>query len=217
MMLSQLYLSMRARKCKADQLPDQEVFLIGLHGSRLHILRAFFPGEKSSTIWSGRYSPQVSATPNTSATTSTVGSAEKVPAENSSSSTTQESANHPSNHKGIIGTETNYYSYLDSEPNLRTFRVLATREFNLWNRSDFHAAIKAIVALNLYLMSGFAQIGPIQAILEPFPTRLRVAADGLAEKREKGVFTEICEDDDESDEEELTGESKIMRWLGLKY
>jgi len=58
---------------------------------------------------------------------------------------------------------------LDHEPELRTFRVLATREFDLWIRQDFAAAVHMLVALHMYLLSGKAQCGTLQQVFEKHP------------------------------------------------
>ncbi|KAJ5580021.1 uncharacterized protein N7459_006006 [Penicillium hispanicum] len=50
LILGQLLMHLRPLPLPADKLPDQEIFLVGLHGSKLHIMRAFFPGQKMSSI-----------------------------------------------------------------------------------------------------------------------------------------------------------------------
>jgi hypothetical protein len=57
-------------------------------------------------------------------------------------------------------------STLDNELEPRTFRVLGTREYDLWNQEDFKAAVHALAALELYLFSGEARCGGLQEIFE---------------------------------------------------
>lgn len=58
---------------------------------------------------------------------------------------------------------------LDYEPNPRTFRVLATREYDLWVKQDFTAAVQLLAALQMYLLSGEAKCGAIQELFEKHP------------------------------------------------
>ncbi|KAJ5778287.1 hypothetical protein N7520_001533 [Penicillium odoratum] len=57
LMLGQLLLHVRPLHIPGDKLPDQEIFLLGLHGSKLHLLRAYFPGQKISSLWCRREVP----------------------------------------------------------------------------------------------------------------------------------------------------------------
>ena len=43
------------------------------------------------------------------------------------------------------------------------FHIFGSTEYNLWVESDFHEAVKALVGLIMYLMSGKAQCGPLEA------------------------------------------------------
>ncbi|KAJ9363129.1 hypothetical protein C8Q69DRAFT_522763 [Paecilomyces variotii] len=187
MMLTQLYLNLKAhRNCKADQLPDQEVFLLGMHGSRLHIFRALFPGIKSSVVWCGRSSGKVLTEAGTSTAQTSTGSAS-------------------------TGTD------LDGEPDLRTFRVVATHEYDLWDRSDFHAATRALVALFMYMLSSEAKIGPIEAMFELFPPRLNVRAEKTGEKKEEAIAEQVCEEYNEETEDEAESAEQLQHggWWGL--
>lgn len=58
---------------------------------------------------------------------------------------------------------------LDYEPNPRTFRVLATREYDLWVKQDFTAAVQLLAALQMYLLSGEAKCGAIQELFVKHP------------------------------------------------
>ncbi|KAJ5632321.1 hypothetical protein N7490_008660 [Penicillium lividum] len=57
LMLGQLLLHVRPLHIPGDKLPDQEIFLLGLHGSKLHLMRAYFPGQKISSLWCRREVP----------------------------------------------------------------------------------------------------------------------------------------------------------------
>lgn len=50
----------------------------------------------------------------------------------------------------------------DSEPDPRVFRILGSKEYDLWVESDFHAALRLLVGLVMYLMSGRARCGILQ-------------------------------------------------------
>ncbi|KAJ5480883.1 hypothetical protein N7539_006777 [Penicillium diatomitis] len=52
--LGQLSKHARILPVPGDRIPDQEVFVLGQHGSKVHLMRAFFPGWKLSSIWCGR-------------------------------------------------------------------------------------------------------------------------------------------------------------------
>lgn len=57
----------------------------------------------------------------------------------------------------------------DSDPgNIRTFRVLGTREYDLWLAADFRDAVRVLAALGMYLMSGKAQCGFLQRTFEQY-------------------------------------------------
>lgn len=60
---------------------------------------------------------------------------------------------------------------LDQELDPRTFRVLCTREFDLWKEDDFAAAVQVLAGLHLYLLSGSARCGALQAVFNkpPYP------------------------------------------------
>ncbi|OGM40968.1 hypothetical protein ABOM_010500 [Aspergillus bombycis] len=50
----------------------------------------------------------------------------------------------------------------DSEPDPRVFRILGSKEYDLWVESDFYAALRLLVGLVMYLMSGRARCGILQ-------------------------------------------------------
>lgn len=192
LMLGQLLHHVRPLSPPGDKLPDQEIFLIGLHGSKLHLMRAFFPGQKVSSLWCRRElpSPLLSAT---------------VPMAQCSPHTETPHSSHIENYYTGNGTEkthdeiseedpdteahsnsNRFYTpgnverlrqhlqetklqRLDHEPDLRTFRILATQEYNLWLEDEFSAAVQLLVALHMYLLSGKAQCGALQETFVKHP------------------------------------------------
>ncbi|KAE8373768.1 hypothetical protein BDV26DRAFT_284843 [Aspergillus bertholletiae] len=130
-----------------DKFPDQEVFLIGLHGSRLHMFRGIFPGHKTSRLWSGRHNASDADTEMRQLVVS--------------------GANHrfygrQNLERFMQKVEWLQLSTSDSEPDPRVFRVLGSKEYDLWVESDFYAALQLLVALVMYLMSGRARCGIMQ-------------------------------------------------------
>ncbi|KAJ5807066.1 hypothetical protein N7474_010658 [Penicillium riverlandense] len=212
LMLGQLLLHVRPLQPPGDKLPDQEIFLLGLHGSKLHIMRAFFPGQKTSSLWCRREvpgpastlpltasSPPSPATPTPSSAHMEYFTPGSTPAgipegQDQEQEPHQEEAEDGQKREQERGrtrhrsNSTRFYapqnverlqaqlahttlSRLDNEPNLRTFRALATREYDLWQSADFAAAVQALVALHLYLLSGQARCGALMDTFRrhPFP------------------------------------------------
>lgn len=215
LMLGQLLLHVRPLQPPGDKLPDQEIFLLGLHGSKLHIMRAFFPGQKTSSLWCRREvpgptptlpltasSPPSPATPTPFAAHVEYFTPNSAPAAIPEEEEEKEEEQRPHQEEVEDGQEleqergrtrhrsnsTRFYapqnierlqaqlaqttlSRLDNEPNLRTFRTLATREYDLWQSADFAAAVQALVALHLYLLSGQARCGALMDTFRrhPFP------------------------------------------------
>lgn len=153
-MLAHLLNQIRRLHPRGDKVPDQEVYLVGLHGSKLHILRAYFPGKKTSAVWCGKKELPLRSSPSEYDQRRDENCKEEAA---SSNGTAQQQT-------GSIDL-----SEVDDEPDLHTFRVLATREFDLWIKTDFHTAVKALVSLVMYLMSGRARLGNLQRIFERYP------------------------------------------------
>lgn len=239
-MLGQLLLHVRPLPLPADKLPDQEIFLLGIHGSKMHLMRAFFPGQKTSSLWCRRLVPgpqELTLIPHRSPLTSrrravstptpasihienydadTEESSPGIECSNKQSITTPHSnsnsnpssleqdnlfksntetmtplhrVSHHQNHyrrKRALSHPPRFYSEanierfrrhleaaklrgLDHEPDLRTFRVLASREYDLWHRADFTAAVHLLVALQMYLLSGKARCGALQETFGKHP------------------------------------------------
>ncbi|KAJ5225461.1 hypothetical protein N7468_006686 [Penicillium chermesinum] len=247
LILGQLLLHIRPLPLPGDRLPDQEIFLLGIHGSKLHLLRAYFPGQKISSLWCRRYIPaqetftliprplrhRSSSSPNPrikhmddsdsqhydadhghnipdkSRTTSRTASYTSFPSyiqhhQQSSTETLSEdigemfdinlmepldpnlqsshSRPRAHSHTPRFYTKNNLerirqqldatkMEFLDNEPDTRTFRILGTREYDLWKRKDFYTAVQMLVALQMYLFSGKALCGALQETFEKHPIR----------------------------------------------
>ncbi|KAJ5300692.1 uncharacterized protein N7443_005694 [Penicillium atrosanguineum] len=191
-MLGQLLLHLRYLPNPGDKLPDQEVFLIGLHGSKLHLMRAYFPGQKISSLWCRRKIPSPP-----SVFSSELDQVLRSVSPDTPSSTHIEDYAAEGDHFGIqlssadgiyplapggsrfYGAENmervrqqledSKIKQLDHESNVRTFRVLASREYDLWNQQDFVTAVQMLVALQFYLLSGTAQCGTLQQVFQKHP------------------------------------------------
>lgn len=184
LILSQLLHHVRILSLPGDRLPDQEIFLIGLHGSRLYLMRGFFPGQKLSSLWCRRELPTSITLPDTPAFwPSLFPDADSHSTANAKDTYT--GATHGESVKPEQGTRSRsnsnnrFYTpvnldrleqvlqarkleILDQEQELRTFRALATREYDLWLSRDFTAAVEVLLALHMYLLSGRAQCGFLQ-------------------------------------------------------
>ncbi|KAE8352442.1 hypothetical protein BDV28DRAFT_157904 [Aspergillus coremiiformis] len=153
LLLSQLLLNIHRLHPPGDKIPDQEVFLIGLHGSRLHIFRGIFPGHKTSRLWSGRHNP----------------SPEMEMSRLVVSGTNQRFYGRQNLERFMQKVEWFQLSTCDSEPDPRVFRVLGSREYDLWAPGEFHEAMRLLVGLVMYLMSGRARCGILQDSFERWP------------------------------------------------
>ncbi|KAE8397207.1 hypothetical protein BDV37DRAFT_289627 [Aspergillus pseudonomiae] len=147
LLLSQLLMNIHRLHPPGDKFPDQEVFLIGLHGSRLHIFRGIFPGHKTSRLWSGRH--------NASGTDTEM---RRLVVSNAN----QRFYGRQNLERFMQKVEWFQLSTSDSEPDPRVFRILGSKEYDLWVESDFYAALRLLVGLVMYLMSGRARCGILQ-------------------------------------------------------
>ncbi|GFF91146.1 hypothetical protein IFM61606_01568 [Aspergillus udagawae] len=154
LMLGQLLLNISRLRPHGDQIPDQEVYLIGIHGSRLHILRAIFLGQKTSHLWSGRHNRSSS-------------DADVI----DPNPTTAYDRFYTGKNLERLRQQVEWLSAknLDSDPTPRNLRVLGSREFDLWRKQDFRAAVQMIVALFIYMMSGQARCGVLQKAFKNYP------------------------------------------------
>ncbi|OKO99231.1 hypothetical protein PENSUB_8618 [Penicillium subrubescens] len=200
LILGQLLQHVRPLPVPGDKVPDQEIFLIGQHGSKLHIMRTFFPGHKVSSLWcrselpytASAVPPMLTPSPPTPSPSSPEGTSTHI-----EHIEVNEAARSRSNSNRFYAAENiervqrhldaAKLNMLDHELDTRTFRVLCTREYDLWHEDDFAAAVKALVALHMYLLSGSAQCGALQAVFNkpPYPPE-----NPEAENWENGRFAD---------------------------
>lgn len=237
LILAQLLQHVRPLPVPGDKIPDQETFLIGQHGSKLHIMRAFFPGHKLSSLWcrrelpykaspippmhpASRPSPSPSPSPPDGTAAHIEHSSENDAPHVRTASTTDAPRNRSNSNRFYTPeniervqqhVESTKLSMLDNEMDTRTFRVLCTREYDLWKEKDFADAVNVLVALQLYLLSGYARCGPLQAVFNkpPYPP----ADSGSQQSADEN---EVDEEEDEFDLESDDVESlrdKLMQQL----
>lgn len=244
LMLGQLLLHIRPLQPPGDKLPDQEIFLLGLHGSKLHIMRAFFPGQKTSSLWCRRElpgaTPVLSATDLSSSPSSpTSPHATHIEYISRANETTEQNNRNMNNneetrtsrHRSNSNT-TRFYtaenieqlrqhlaqtklSTLDNEPNLRTFRVLATKEYDLWLKDGFNGAVHALVALHLYLLSGEARCGALMDTFARNPYHQPVEVQSDSEEERQARLRQDVEREElllRLKEEELAREEELRKF-----
>lgn len=151
-------------------------------------MRAFFPGQKISSLWCRREIPDPEPLPfltmqpppglfqtvadsaNTDEWETDDGTTdeqvENVEQEETSRTRSRSNTNPFYTHGEIERLrqhlEVVRLARLDNEPDLRTFRILATREYDLWLYDEFKCAVQILSALHLYLLSGKAECGALQ-------------------------------------------------------
>ncbi|OJI89850.1 hypothetical protein ASPTUDRAFT_195361 [Aspergillus tubingensis CBS 134.48] len=157
--LGQLLTNLHHMHIHRHHLPDQEVFLINLHGSRLHVQRAIFPSSKISRIYCKKYKPV--DTSNTELHTFRAGDANRR--------YTEQDLEHDIDQLDWLHTLKEERNEAPDEDDAPVFRVLASKEYDLWKKSDWHASLKLLAGLNRYLMGGRAKCGVMQNMFEKFP------------------------------------------------
>ncbi|KAJ5810393.1 uncharacterized protein N7503_002611 [Penicillium pulvis] len=275
LMLGQLLLHVRPLHIPGDKLPDQEIFLLGLHGSKLHLMRAYFPGQKISSLWCRREVPgpaPVLFPPNRRRRAQSSPSApHTVHIENYDADTEDDTddidgaMNFPTATSANTNTDTDiaglprpptrrgratslrsprFYGAenmervrrhleatrlrrLDYEPNPRTFRVLATREYDLWVKQDFTAVVQLLAALQMYLLSGEAKCGAIQELFEKHPINRADEEDEDSDSDSDYLFPGVYSEEQRSmlmkehikteekriaEQEEVLRRDQVARW-----
>ncbi|GAT25335.1 similar to An14g00770 [Aspergillus luchuensis] len=157
--LGQLLTNLHHMHIHRHHLPDQEVFLINLHGSRLHVQRAIFPSSKISRIYCKKYKPVDNS--NTELHTFRAGDATRR--------YTEQDLEHDIDQLDWLHTLKEERTEAPDEDDAPVFRVLASKEYDLWKKTDWHAALKLLAGLNRYLMGGRAKCGVMQNMFEKFP------------------------------------------------
>ncbi|KAL3460510.1 hypothetical protein BJX64DRAFT_300605 [Aspergillus heterothallicus] len=183
LLLAQLLVHIHRLSPPGDKLPDQETFLITLHGSKLHILRGVFPGQKTSRLWCGRHNPPQ----NTGlATTSTSPNANATANANTTTNHNHPEATYGSTHNLMTEMSSRFYTKLnlqrfleqvewnqlsnpENEVSPRGFQILGSREYDLWNKDEFTAVVRLLAGLVFYLMSGTARCGILQDVFARWP------------------------------------------------
>lgn len=203
-------------------------------------MRAFFPGQKISSLWCRREIPSPAPTfssdrvqilrtlsPETPHSTHIEdtnpeehllgiqrSSTEGISAQTPDSSRFYAAKNMERVRQQLEDTK---MEQLDYEPDLRTFRVLATCEFDLWLREDFAAAVHMLVALHLYLLGGTAQCGTLQQVFEKHPYAGDASSpdswSGVEPQRDFTLYQDLQMEKKnfEEKEEELRREELIQR------
>ncbi|PWY64067.1 hypothetical protein BO70DRAFT_208281 [Aspergillus heteromorphus CBS 117.55] len=189
-LLGQLLIHVLRLHPAGDQLPDQEIFLIGLHGSKLHLLRGIFQSSKTSRVWCGHHN-----------TTFMDG------LEANNLATLYEDRYMSAAHMERFAEQLHWLQLSRDEPEASAtesadpsvFRVLSSKEYDLWLKDEFKDAVRLISALAMYLMSGQARCGILQEIFELFPY-----GTGLTgEDKSDGVAEESIDDEIEREQLDL--------------
>ncbi|KAL2832441.1 hypothetical protein BDW59DRAFT_157270 [Aspergillus cavernicola] len=154
LLLAQLLVNVHRLAPPGDKLPDQEAFLIVLHGSKLHILRGIFPGQKTSKLWCGRHKP---ADPDSESTHNLV------------AKMSDRFYSKMNLERFMEQVEWNQLSNPENESCPRVFQIFGSREYDLWMEWEFAAALKMLSGLIMYLMSGQARCGILQHVFERYP------------------------------------------------
>ncbi|RAK95464.1 uncharacterized protein BO80DRAFT_368656 [Aspergillus ibericus CBS 121593] len=156
LIMGQVLISLLRLRPPGDQFPDQEVFLIGLHGSNLYLLRAVFPGSKTSQLWCGRYNPTI------------IHEEEKQFIASKSHKRFYSRDNMARFMQQLEWLHLSRSS-TEEDPDPHVFQVLGSKEYNLWTKDGFRAARRMLAGLNMYLMSAQSKVGVLQEIFELFP------------------------------------------------
>ncbi|KAL5335148.1 hypothetical protein BJX70DRAFT_401854 [Aspergillus crustosus] len=154
LLLAQLLVNVHRLCPPGDKIPDQEAFLISLHGSKLHILRGVFPGQKTSKLWSGRHNPSEAESQSTHTLVSKM---------------SDRFYSRLNLERLMEEVEWNQLSNPENETSPTSFQVLGSREYDLWVKGEFAAALKMLAGLMMYLMSGQARCGILQDVFERYP------------------------------------------------
>lgn len=246
LILGQLLLHVRPLHIPGDKLPDQEIFLLGLHGSKLHLMRAYFPGQKISSLWCRREVPgpapvlfppnhrrRAQSSPSAPHTvhienydadteddTDDIDGAMNFPTATGANTITDTDIAglpRPPTRRGRATSlrsprfygaenmervrrhlEATRLRRLDYEPNPRTFRVLATREYDLWVKQDFTAAVQLLAALQMYLLSGEAKCGAIQELFVKHPINRAEEEDEDSDSDSDYLFPGVYSEEERS-------------------
>lgn len=156
LLLAQYLVNIHCLSPPGDRFPDQEGFLISLHGSKLHILRGIFPGQKTSRVWCGRHRPSDIEETSTNNHVSGINMNERFYSKTNID-------------RFMEKVEWDQLSNPNNESEPRAFQILASREYDLWVKWEFVAAQKMLCGMMMYLMSGQARCGVLQEVFGKYP------------------------------------------------
>ncbi|KAI9372736.1 hypothetical protein BJX61DRAFT_552678 [Aspergillus egyptiacus] len=177
LLLAQLLVNIYRLLPPADKLPDQEAFLIFLHGSKLHLLRGVFPGQKTSRLWSGRHNASDNAP-------------------NLASAIGERFYDRTNLERLIEEFEWSQLSNPENEACPRGFQILGSREYDMWRKWEFAAAVRMLAGLCLYLFSGQARCGILQHVFRRFPydEGLDPESEDEAQGEEEAIAEKVAEE-----------------------
>ncbi|KAL3475279.1 hypothetical protein BJX99DRAFT_259569 [Aspergillus californicus] len=197
LLLAQFLLNIYRLSPPGDKLPDQETFLIVLHGSRLHILRGVFPGQKTSKLWCGRHNP--GPDPDSQSTHNLV------------ANMSDRFYSKMNLERFLEQVEWNQLSNPENEVCPRVFQILGSREYDLWMKWEFAAALKMLSGLMYYLMSGQARCGILQHVFEQFPYDEGIELESEEEGKEVDKKMALEQKHVEEQEQKLKEKEKKKR------
>ena len=145
----------------------------------MHILRGYFPGRKTSYLWCGRCDPKTPDQQNSPTATGSAASPRFYSKENIDK--LMEEALDSFSSTSTVSSPGSPAGQIDPELASRTFNVVGTREYDLWLATDFRAAVRMLVGLVMYLMSGKAKCGFMQKTFEQYPYSEETEAEIAAE------------------------------------
>ncbi|KAL4793834.1 hypothetical protein BDV19DRAFT_365931 [Aspergillus venezuelensis] len=223
LLLAQLLVNIHKLSPPGDKIPDQEAFLISIHGSRLHILRGIFPGQKTSKLWCGRHNPgnHLDDNQSTHALFARMGCSDNNSEGNGNGNgngtrTPTRFYTKTNLSRFIEQIEWNQLSDPSNEVHPRSFQVLGSREYDLWNKWEFHAAVKMLSGLMLYLMSGQARCGVLQDVFERYPYDEGWEVDSEEDSKDNGNGDGKGKEGENKEIEKEDGESVNFRVEELK-
>ncbi|PYH47206.1 uncharacterized protein BP01DRAFT_411287 [Aspergillus saccharolyticus JOP 1030-1] len=168
-----------------QSLPDQEAYLIHIHGSHLHILRLIAPGFKTSRIRSNVHKQFVYDDTYTSLNPHQADQlALRILANSDGDPDALRKGLKDRSVRKVLeqvewfrlycgdATVGTVEEIVNCDPTV--FQVLVSREYDLWDEEGFRKAVRNVRALYKYLMSGTARIGSLQKMFWDWP---KAAAD----------------------------------------
>lgn len=137
-------------------------------------MRTLFPGHKLSSLWCRSGSSELPFTAPV---------LPPMPPSQSNRFYSPENLERVSQH-----AEAAKLSMLDNELDIRMFRILCTRKYDLWERDEFAAAVQVLAALQMYLLNGSVRCGALQVVFStgPYTVEDSVSENETEERDEVG-------------------------------